>query len=172
MHRDAAGGIHVLRRARTGEWLLNGMGRRLNVLRVWRWSTRPGWSCRELHADRWAMSVHDVRRAPRAKRRRWYALPEPVELVPQHVDLPAHILVSLLQIADEVNRFEETRRFSTRTRKRRSVGAPLLRISHLLAFIPLSAGSWSRSSSKRSFISFRLFRSASLCDTLSSGERE
>lgn len=49
---------------------------------------------------------------------------------------------------------------------------PLLRISHLLAFIPRSAGSWSRSSSNSSFISFRRFRSASLCDTRSSGERE
>lgn len=51
-------------------------------------------------------------------------------------------------------------------------GVPLLRISHLLAFIPRSAGSWSRSSSNNSFISFLRFRSASLCDTRSSGERE
>jgi len=48
----------------------------------------------------------------------------------------------------------------------------LLSISHLLAFIPLSAGSWSRSSSNRSFISFRLFLSASLWEMRSSGERE
>lgn len=51
-------------------------------------------------------------------------------------------------------------------------GVPLLRISHLLAFIPRSAGNWSRSSSNNSFISFRRLRSASLCDTRNSGERE
>ena len=50
--------------------------------------------------------------------------------------------------------------------------APLLRISHLLAFMPLSAGSWSRSSSNSSFISFLRLRSASLWDIRSSGERE
>ena len=50
--------------------------------------------------------------------------------------------------------------------------APLLRISHLLAFIPRSAGSWSRNSSKSSFISFLRLRSASLWDTRNSGERE
>lgn len=48
----------------------------------------------------------------------------------------------------------------------------LLKISHLLAFIPLSAGNWSLNSSNRSFISFLLFLSANLCDTLNSGERE
>lgn len=48
----------------------------------------------------------------------------------------------------------------------------LVKISHLLAFIPRSAGNSSRSSSNRSFISFLLFLSASLCETRSSGERE
>jgi hypothetical protein len=38
--------------------------------------------------------------------------------------------------------------------------------------MPRSAGSWSRNSSNNSFISFLLFRSASLCDTRNSGERE
>ncbi len=50
--------------------------------------------------------------------------------------------------------------------------SPLLSISHFEAFIPLSAGRWSLSSSNRSFISFRLFRSASLWLTRSSGLRE
>jgi hypothetical protein len=50
--------------------------------------------------------------------------------------------------------------------------SPLLRISHFDAFSPRSAGNWSLSSSNNSFISFRRFLSASLCDTLSSGERE
>jgi len=38
--------------------------------------------------------------------------------------------------------------------------------------MPRSAGSWSRNSSNKSFISFLLFRSASLCETRNSGERE
>lgn len=54
----------------------------------------------------------------------------------------------------------------------RTTTVPLLKISHLLAFMPLSAGSCSRSSSNRSFISFLRFLSASLCETRSSGERE
>lgn len=58
--------------------------------------------------------------------------------MPEDVDVPAHLLVRLLQVADEVDRLGETRRFSTRTRKRHRGDAPLLRISHLLAFIPLS----------------------------------
>ena len=48
----------------------------------------------------------------------------------------------------------------------------MLSISHLLAFMPRSAGSWSRSSSNSSFISFLRLRSASLWDMRSSGERE
>lgn len=52
------------------------------------------------------------------------------------------------------------------------VDLPLLRISHLLVFKLRSTGRASRSSSKSSFISLRRLRSASLCDTLSSGDRE
>lgn len=137
-------------------------------------ATGPGrraWGVLHTYRRR-AVAVDDVRWGPSGDKGRRYACSVPLDLVPEDVYVPAHVLVALLQIGDEVDRFAETRRFSTRTRKRGSGDAPLLRISHLLAFIPLSAGSWSRSSSNRSFISFRLFRSASLCDTRSSGERE
>lgn len=61
---------------------------------------------------------------------------------------------------------------SSRVLSQIDVCLPLVNISHLLAFIPRSAGNSSLSSSNRSFISFLLFLSASLCDTRSSGERE
>lgn len=154
-------------------------GWRLNVLGVRRWSSRPrgaGWSWRPRwklwHTHRGAVPINDrVRRTARAEGRR-YALAVTIQLVSQHVDLPTHLRMTLLELADKVDRFGATRCFSTEARKRRPDDAPLLRISHLLAFIPLSAGSWSLSSSNRSFISFRLLRSASLCETLNSGERE
>ena len=57
-------------------------------------------------------------------------------------------------------------------KKRTHPALPLLRISHLLVFRLRSTGKESRSSSKSSFISLRRFRSASLCETRSSGDRE
>ena len=118
--------------------------RRLNVLGMRRWSTGPGWSWRawgELHTARRTVAVDDVRGRAAGNEGRRDALSVPVELVPEHVDLPAHVLVCLLQVVDKVDRFEETRRISTTTRKRGFDDAPLLRISHLLAFMPRSAGS-------------------------------
>lgn len=49
---------------------------------------------------------------------------------------------------------------------------PLLRISHLLVFNPLSTGSISLKSSNKSFISLRLFLSANLWLTRNSGDLE
>ena len=107
-----AGGIHVLGRAGAGERWRGGVGRRgrglllLDVLRVRRRrGSGPGWARGERDADRWAVAVHDVRRGgPGAKGRRRDALAVSLKLVPQHVDLAAHLLASLLQVADEVNR--------------------------------------------------------------------
>ena len=137
-------------------WLVGGSGRRG---RVWR------------DANGWSVAIHDGMR--RCAGEWWgHALSITFELVPQHVDFPAHVLVALLEVDNEVDGCDA---MSSRIHSRATriyEDAPLLRISHLLAFIPRSAGSWSRNSSNSSFISFLRLRSASLCDMRSSGERE
>lgn len=102
-----------------------------------------------------------------AKRR--YALSYAVEFMPEHLNLASHFLVALLEGCHKVNSYGSIQFHPLQDKGRQ---LPLLKISHLLAFMPRSAGSWSLSSSKRSFISLRLFLSASLWDIRSSGERE
>lgn len=66
------------------------------------------------------------------------ALAQAVQLVPQHVDFACHVLMALLEIDYKINGCKGGSAGSGRERRQ---DRPLLRISHLLAFMPRSAGS-------------------------------
>ena len=121
-------------------------------------------------ANGWPVAVDDGMWR-RSRKRRRHALSIAFQLMPQHFDLPTHVLVALLKRDNEVDGYEGCSASGV-VECFVPIAVPLLRISHLLAFIPRSAGSWSRNSSNSSFISFRRLRSASLCDIRSSGDRE
>lgn len=96
--------------------------------RIWR---DANWGAVRVH-DRMGRSTGEWRR---------HSLAISFELVPQQVYIPAHLLVALLEGNNEVDGCRTgacKHRWATHASVR---CAPLLSISHLLAFIPLSAGS-------------------------------
>ena len=61
---------------------------------------RVGWN-----ANRWPMAIHNgVRRRPSERWR--HALAVAFHFVPQHFDIPAHFLMALLEIDNEVDSYE------------------------------------------------------------------
>lgn len=68
----------------------------------------------------------------------WYALPQVIELMSEHVDFARHVLMALLEVDYKIDGCGGRLKYEPRTRER---DIPLLRISHLLAFMPRSAGS-------------------------------
>lgn len=84
--------------------------------------------------------------------------------------IPRELVVELFEMRNVVDGCAHTRQTQIEARHRAS--APLTRVSHLDALDPRSIGTASLSSSKSWVISFRRLRSASLCETRSSGDLE